>query len=513
MRMFPFQTIFTRFGTLFLITFSIILLIKYQTILVTVNARQEASSGGGGDTSFLTSIHQHFSSEENNDRSSSQNGLLLPEQTWNNFIQLHSNEALTLNPHNRSFVIGYYSCPHQIGNRFHDYFNSAIVAIITNRTLVSKYYDKKTCYLAHVGYGQSVCKMTGTLDGCNHYLDATGVIPVFEEWQRPLDFPLIKDLGPRNPDYEIGSRRFRGWNPTSKFKSQHRNKSDSELADLSEEIRHPHYAHRFNRAILQTSREWLMDEMQTKEDFFHGLEPQIHNHPEWQQRLDDLFSEGPWYLYGMLREKLFSLRPEFHPTEIKYNEISGQSKSHRSLAIHLRHKKEKDDGSKLSSMVHNCLDEVIQYFESQEPNTRFSAFIMSDREKSIIALSEELTRRNVKVFTAAHSKESQEQASDPSNRREHGKLAGVGYVEDLYFVSQARDAVIGNCRLSSASQLLIEGVVYNAKTNKNNKNHGSKKDPFICCLDRNANLHKKHTVIEPRGIEQRQKILDSYYSK
>jgi hypothetical protein len=49
---------------------------------------------------------------------------LEPLQVLQQYKDWHSVQSLQENPHNRSFAIGFYSCPLQAGNRLHHFFNS-----------------------------------------------------------------------------------------------------------------------------------------------------------------------------------------------------------------------------------------------------------------------------------------------------------------------------------------------------------------------------------------------------
>ena len=45
----------------------------------------------------------------------------------------------------RSFLVGVYSCPQQVGNRLHEFLNAYAAAVITNRTLIWKFCDRSSC--------------------------------------------------------------------------------------------------------------------------------------------------------------------------------------------------------------------------------------------------------------------------------------------------------------------------------------------------------------------------------
>ena len=112
-----------------------------------------------------------------------QKQLLRPQQILQQYIEWHSNASLThdyqqtgvfgIDRHTndeRFFMVGYYSCPMQAGNRLHDFWNSFIVAIVTNRTLLWKYYDPETCYRVHTAFSESPCEIT------NHETDYSKVL-------------------------------------------------------------------------------------------------------------------------------------------------------------------------------------------------------------------------------------------------------------------------------------------------------------------------------------------------
>ena len=65
---------------------------------------------------------------------------------------------------NRSFVVGTYACPLQVGNRVHEFLNAFAGAVITNRTLVWNYCDRMSC------------KMGGTVSRCDAMLQRKGWI-------------------------------------------------------------------------------------------------------------------------------------------------------------------------------------------------------------------------------------------------------------------------------------------------------------------------------------------------
>lgn len=64
----------------------------------------------------------------------------------------------------RSFVVGTYACPLQVGNRIHEFLNAFAGAVITNRTLVWNYCERVSC------------KSGGTVSRCDAMLQRKGWI-------------------------------------------------------------------------------------------------------------------------------------------------------------------------------------------------------------------------------------------------------------------------------------------------------------------------------------------------
>jgi hypothetical protein len=62
--------------------------------------------------------------------------------------QIHHNEDVVFNDPNfcsRRYVVGTYACPQAIGNHMHEFLNNYAAALITNRTLLWKFCNRKPC--------------------------------------------------------------------------------------------------------------------------------------------------------------------------------------------------------------------------------------------------------------------------------------------------------------------------------------------------------------------------------
>lgn len=82
----------------------------------------------------------------------------------------------------RKFVLGYYSCPDEVGNLIHEFTVSLLIAIVTNRTLLWAFnplHDNKK-------------------DDCDHFLRTADWIPRYRDWSRPYNLPAPKVVEPNN---------------------------------------------------------------------------------------------------------------------------------------------------------------------------------------------------------------------------------------------------------------------------------------------------------------------------
>ena len=84
------------------------------------------------------------------------------------YISQHGNEALARNgdPESRTYAIGWYACPEQLGNRMHHFLNAFAGAVVSNRTLVWRYCT-----------AEQVCPASGSAKRCNEFFQRREWIP------------------------------------------------------------------------------------------------------------------------------------------------------------------------------------------------------------------------------------------------------------------------------------------------------------------------------------------------
>jgi hypothetical protein len=188
--------------------------------------------------------------------------------------------------HNRTFVVGLYSCPDAAGNRMHEFFNSAILAIAHNYTILWKFYDKSTCL--SWGDPDTWCKEINSLEACDDVVTRAPWIASYNEWSEKLG--LVHGHRDRDKDYyspdEIGNKV---WLPSEK--------------------------------VMAFSLQRL----------FQGQNKDTRA----MERADELFSAGMYYLYGMLFQELFP----FHKSVLPSEDLTGPSDEVTSIVLHSRHVK------------------------------------------------------------------------------------------------------------------------------------------------------------------------------
>jgi hypothetical protein len=113
----------------------------------------------------------------------------LPLKVIQQYQKWHSAESLEKSPHNRTFAVGYYSCPLEAGNRLHHFFNGLLWAVVTNRTYLWKYFDRETCLASPKrpdGSHLFNCNATNRVEDCDTILERAAWLPSYDEWAPKL---------------------------------------------------------------------------------------------------------------------------------------------------------------------------------------------------------------------------------------------------------------------------------------------------------------------------------------
>ncbi|CAJ1949402.1 unnamed protein product [Cylindrotheca closterium] len=393
-------------------------------------------------------------------------------ELWNEYKEQHSHRSLShewwelrengnlenksnIDLNGRKFSVGFYSCPLQAGNRLHHFFNSLIWSIVTNRTILYRYFDQKACFwtsLSEGGGDLTKCRVANQEKDCNKILKRNDWIPSFDEWKTKLH---VKNM-----------TSFSFWSTVDKRPKHRLWSNESEkyagIVDVRDDLM-VNYAPMLGQdaAILQYAqkRKYLLSTQKA------------------QNRAKQLLSLGEDYLYGMLFEHCFQFRTSILQEEKSplspTNDTDGVATAvvnHESLnapimiAVHSRHSKTSDDGSKIKRET-KCLDQLLKTMKtSNDSKSECVVVLLSDRPKTLTLLQEYLAQ-NYSQCTSLIAKHEEGESWRP----EHGPFAGVGFYQDLALVKNTIQSLpesprsqvgfIGSHHRSS-SQLVREILVY-----------------------------------------------------
>ena len=121
----------------------------------------------------------------------------IPLEILNTYKTFHSHEVL-INEYesqngiyDRTFVVGFYSCPNLAGNRLHEFFNSMILAVAHNYTILWKFYDTSTCRATGQGRPKLWCdRIVNTIEICDELVSRAPWLASYDEWAEKLDLPF-----------------------------------------------------------------------------------------------------------------------------------------------------------------------------------------------------------------------------------------------------------------------------------------------------------------------------------
>jgi len=369
-----------------------------------------------------------------------------PLQALRQYIESHSQTSLIHQSNRRKFVLGYYQCPYAAGNRIHEFLNALILAMLTNRTLLWKYYDAAACreydLKDHRGVQLRNCREQNSMEDCDSILRLRDWIPSFDKWALRLNLTTSNV-------YSVGRQPLRGvlvdtGNWTTKVDK--------------------HQVIHFHREVL--SLDWS-DPLILNSSDIEGSSKTAHS----------LYALGKSFLYGMLFEHVFDIAREVITSPEILGSIptspagdSAQSQPF-TVAVHSRHTDINDDGCNVTREL-ECLRRLVP------SNRSCDVFVMADRDCTLKQLVEQIQfekGENVAgypqctIYVPSHnSNETALRREKHHISEEHGPFAGAEYFADLAMAkSRARDAVVvGTQRggyLRSSSALLIELIDYNRK--------------------------------------------------
>lgn len=349
---------------------------------------------------------------------------------WQNYKFQHSKKRLqeewdyhkrTNTTTNRTFAIGFYSCPLQAGNRLHHFFNTVIWAVVTNRTILWKYYDKETCQIFGRQYNPNICKAANTEKDCRKILERAPWIPSFDQWWSRFDLkrPELMSLWsfheklPKHKRWNDGDEKYQGLADTTKSQTV------AIAQMLGQDFKDMKSKRKRNKVLLTEQA---------------------------RKRAKSLLSNGVDFLYGLVFRETLAFRKDVFPAfEVQVQTHSAPV----TFALHSRHSKTSDDGSNVKREI-ECLEEVLKNHSNDESCL---VYLLSDRPATLAALTDYLLGRNDSCQGVVTSHTVGKSFTD-----EHGPFAGIGYFEDLHLASQARHGFVGHSR--SSSDLVRELMEY-----------------------------------------------------
>jgi hypothetical protein len=354
-----------------------------------------------------------------------------PDQVLEQYIQWHSEMTLTNNNNHRKYALIYYYCPNRAGNILHSMFNTAIWAIIHNRTMLWK-YDTDFSDPNTVHECQKILKRASWLPSWDEWapqLNLTEPVPIemdplrIQEYQQhqTVVFPMIPDQMSRHKQF------FRvDWRDDPMHKRKHRQYI---MAMDDATIRMAGRLYRFGI-------DYLMGKY-TKESFIEVIMKIVFLKPM------SLCALGK----GMLFRELFTIQAPV-PFQTQADDFT--------VALHSRHTVVGDDGSFITDET-RCLETLLL---NRTQSAKCVVYLMSDRPATVQLLKKWLKDQNC---SSVSNEDYASMASSPLLfRDEHGPNPGVGFIRDLTLVSQARSALVGDPGRSSY-MLLQEIVEYDRR--------------------------------------------------
>ena len=403
--------------------------------------------------------------------------LLPPIAVVEEWKRHHSLQAIHAHPHNRSYIVVSYSCPRQFGIQSCDILSGFLQAIVSNRTLL--------VYYGNLG--------NWTTRGINHPSVCDRILQR-HDWV-PEYHALAPNLPKRVP-VQIPARMYDRTNKTVFFEAVMQGKGLNTAFLSTQRVLEPA---RFPRTsnVTEVYEGLLVLTNPVAARFIssaYGLGENFHQDPLVQQ----LYSRGVSFLYGMLFDQLFDFTAEFKDTLGKH-EVRAPPKEEISIGLHSRHTSPKDDGSNVKQEV-ACLDSILHHFQEKQSRRTFfgssskknassslpcSLYIMSDRPATLQNLGRAAKQRDCQVIQTQHT----QSPAHHNSVDEHGPFAGAGYFRDLLVVSQAQSAYISLRRSSSA---LVDELIEHRRHVEAWENGRTVPPPLVRCS------MKEGRVLRPR---------------
>jgi hypothetical protein len=394
--------------------------------------------------------------------------LLPPFRVWQDYVAAHSVQALrrewdetrsrltynnnnnstpAFSPH-RQFTVAYYSCPLQAGNRLHHFFNQLLWAVVTNRTLLWKYYDQASCRALSAGkFDPQICPAANRVADCDVVLGRAPWMASYEDWAArvgalpvtlnvwtthpPETMTLLSRSSNNNSNNDPSETLFTPFHfvVARKFGPYERPATAVD-AHPARVVIFPLMLAKYRDLGAETLRETLLQTAAAR------------------ARAADLYALGADFLYGLLFRQTFRLRDDNYNDTTRTRAIPPDAFT---LAVHSRHVRAGDPGKRIQDET-ACLEKLLRGRRAGQPCV---VFVMADRQATRQRLQAWLAHtQDCQVAMTQHTSGTK----SSSFRKEHGPFAGAAFFQDLRLASRARDGVVGGDR--SSTDLLREWIAY-----------------------------------------------------
>ncbi|GKY92948.1 hypothetical protein MPSEU_000263700 [Mayamaea pseudoterrestris] len=386
----------------------------------------------------------------------------LPMQVLQGYMQQHGREAIlesirNNNTDDRHYALAFYSCPHQGGNRLHIFWNGLLWSMLTNRTVLWKYWDKETClkYTDRLHYRAVKCKKTNTEIDCANVLHRAPWMMSYDEWKQErghnLDYDDDDDEPFATPYHTTVGGRYGDALRIQTSESAQSQYGVDLLAKYPQRVVHWPHCHFGFHLVASTAENGT------------SLRDIMLHTSEARTMADQLYSLGADFMYGMFYKYTFDwAKPILQAVSTSVSSMPDENMSqYFTIALHSRHQFAGLDGCNIDREI-NTLSKAF-FAKEQEVAAASDAAtnydkpirvsIMSDRPCTVSRLTSWLQNRSISSISATHVEET------PGYVDEHGPFAGDAFFVDLAVVaSTVRDAFIGMGRTSSA--LLRELITF-----------------------------------------------------
>jgi hypothetical protein len=371
----------------------------------------------------------------------------LPLQVLQRYIRQHSVEAIQRDlmkssmdqqqQDERYYAIAFYQCPLQAGNRLHHFWNGLLWSILTNRTVLWKYWDRETClgyYTDDNYYKTVICENANTVNDCAHVLQRAPWMMSYDDWKMQQQEPLQQYQEPFVIPYH------------ATITGRHNNNRKVPLPDNYQDDYGVDLLSKYPQRVVVWPMCHFPFTILAEDTTIRNLLLQT---TDARTMVDQLYSLGADFMFGMLHKYTFEwaepIRTALARNHVRAGTDHNNDSEYYTVALHSRHRYAGLDGCNIDRET-TCLKEIVDQKERDinHHHKPIRVSIMSDRPCTVSSLTAWLQNHNMSALTAAHKEVS------PDYVAEHGPFAGDGFFVDMALVSATtRDAFVGMRRTSS----------------------------------------------------------------